>query len=174
MKLLFKNRTQYTKKNYQTYLQFHENRYGTKYRFYTLVISLLIVFCFLMQLKFHYYTLSILVIIGLFIFLLWRFFHPVSEVKKELNSEKFVKEKEFSFRFYAKHIQVLDSFSYYNVPYWKLRRVFETDTFFYLYLDKNHAFLLAKDGFVIGKTSDFSDFIQKKCPLRYQKILSSK
>lgn len=170
MKLLFKNRTQYTKKAYQTYLEFHQKKYGTTYRFYTICITLLIFFCLAMQIKFHYYGLSIFLMIALTCFLLWRFFHPIAEIKKEWHSNKIQKEKEFSFRFYEKYFQIVDTINTSKMSYWKLKHVFETDHFFYLYLDKNHAFLLAKEGFVIGNEKDFSTFIKRKCRLIYRKI----
>ena len=63
MKILFKNKTKYDKKTYNEYLQFHNNTFNSKYIFYTIIVGLLLFFCFAMQIKYHYYVLAI----GLFI-----------------------------------------------------------------------------------------------------------
>ena len=86
-----------------------------------------------------------------------------------MESEKITKEKEFSFRFFEKHFEISDKQKIEKLKYYKLRRVFETKTFFYLYIDKNHAFLLNKNSFVIGSPEEFSKFIKKKCPFHFKK-----
>ena len=50
MKVLYKNKTKYTKETYAKYLQFHQNKFGTKYRFITILIIVLLFF-------FYYYKL---------------------------------------------------------------------------------------------------------------------
>lgn len=169
MKILFKNRTKYTKSTYQEFLNFHQEKYGPKYQFYTAIILILIFFCFAMQVKYHKYTLAILFACSLTAFFLWRFFHPLKQIKKEMESEKITKEKEFSFRFFEKHFEISDKQKIEKMKYYKLLRVFETKTFFYLYIDKNHAFLLSKNSFVIGSPEEFSKFIKKKCPFHFKK-----
>lgn len=47
MKVLYKNKTKYTKETYAKYLQFHQNKFGTKYRFITILIIVLL--CFLLS-----------------------------------------------------------------------------------------------------------------------------
>ena len=58
--------------------------------------------------------------------------------------------------------------------YWQLKRVFETEDKFYLYLDKTDAFILDKQGFEIGKVDDFREFIKRKCIFRYKNIIKYK
>ena len=72
-----------------------------------------------------------------------------------------VNEKEFSFKFYEKYFEVWDRLNLEKVKYGKIYRVYETDSFFYLYLDKEHSLLLEKTGFVIGNSEDFGKFIRK-------------
>ena len=54
-----------------------------------------------------------------------------------------------------------------KMKYSKFYRVFETDDFFYLYIDRTHAFLLNKLTFKNNNPSDFSAFIKKKCWLHF-------
>ena len=49
-----------------------------------------------------------------------------------------------------------------KVSYWKIYKLFETDEFFYIYIDKNHAFLLKKDKFSIGNVDDFNIFLKRR------------
>lgn len=54
------------------------------------------------------------------------------------------------------------------MKYYKLYKIYETKTFFYLYIDNDHAFLINKSGFVRGLSDDFSKFINKKCLFKYK------
>ena len=51
----------------------------------------------------------------------------------------------------------------------KLHKVFETKEYFYLYVNEDTAFLVSKNGFKLGNSNDFSEFIKKKCLLKYSK-----
>ena len=57
-----------------------------------------------------------------------------------------------------------------------LYKIFETNEFFYLYLDSRHSLILDKSGFTKGTPTEFKDFIKKKCPLkyRYDKVKTTK
>lgn len=168
MKVLFKNRTKYTKKVYSIFLQFHTQKYGSSYLFYTALVTLLIFFCFGMNLKYHNYPTAIILFIAMIFYLYWRFNHPREEVKKEVETGAIKQEKEFQFRFFEKMLEILDKNEIYKVKYFNIKRICETDAYFYLYIDRNHAFLLEKAGFVIGNAQDFKIFIKHKCPLRFK------
>lgn len=162
MEILFKNKTKYTKQSYEKYLQFHQNKYGNKYKFNTIVIILLICFCLIMNLKYNNYSTAIILIIALIAFCFYRLFYPVKKVKKELKTEKFEKEKEFTFTFYDKFFVISDKKFSEQIRYWKLHKVYETKDFFYLYINKEHAFLLDKSAFTKGDISKFLQFLKKK------------
>lgn len=162
MKILFKNRTKYTKQAYEKYLQFHQNKYGQNYQFSTIITILLLCFCIIMNLKYSNYITTSILTITLVIFCFYRFFYPVKKVQKELNTEKFRNEKEFTFTFYKKYFIVSDKENSYKLKYWYLHKIFETDDFFYLYINKDHAFLLDKSTFSKGDISEFLKFLKKK------------
>ena len=159
MKVLFKNRTKYTKQVYDTFLQFHNQKYGSSYIFYTALVTILIFFCLGMN---------------LIAFLLYRFIHPKKEIKKELKTDKIQKEKEFQFRFFEKNIEIVDKLELSKVKYFNIKHIYETDNYFYLYIDRNHAFLLDKTKFVIGNCEDFKTFIKHKCPFRFKSYCNNK
>lgn len=162
MKILFENKTKYTKEVYQKYLKFHQSKYGNKYRFITIFYILLLCFCIIMNLKYWNIITTLILAITLTIFCFYRFFYPIKKVKKELKTEKFKKEKEFTFTFYEKYFVISDKKVSEQIRYWKLHRIFETKDFFYLYINKDHAFLLDKSTFIKGNTSEFLKFLKKK------------
>lgn len=170
MKVLFKNKTKYTKQLYSDFLKFHVKKFGFTTDLYTLTICLLILFCLIIQIKNHNYPLIFLFIVAFFAFIIYRIFHPISLVKKEVQSPKIAKETIFTFTFYDKYLKCSDLKTYYKISYFKLFKVYETNQFFYLYTDKTHSFLLDKSNFVIGNSEDFSTFIKKKCRFKYKKV----
>lgn len=170
MKVLFKNHTQYTHQVYQDFLNFHTKKYHFRYQLYTFVICLAFLFCLTFQVYYHYYSVALLFALGLTGFLLWRIFHPVQEVKKEMESEKIQNEEKFTFCFYEKQVEVSNDKEYSKVSYRKMKHVFETPDYFYLYLDRTHSFLLTKSGFCVGSSENFSAFIHRKCFFRYHLV----
>ena len=87
LKILFKNTTKYSEENYAKFLQFHDKKYSFSYKLYTIVIIMLILFCIIAQVKYHNYSIAIIFCIALTLFFLWRFFHPITLVQKELKSD---------------------------------------------------------------------------------------
>lgn len=170
MKLLFKNKTKYTKQVYKEFVEFHNDKYHLSYFLFNICIVFLVLFCIILQLKYKYYNLAIIFCIVLTVFALWRFFHPISVVKKEIKSDKIQNEKEFTFKFYDKYFKIKDKLQMDTIKYYKLYKVYETNTFFYLYIDRTHAFLLNKDNFITGNPIDFSKFIKKKCWYCFKKV----
>ena len=170
LKILFKNRTKYTKEIYRKFVEFHNNKYNFQYTLFNIIIIALILFCIVLQISYKYYGVAILTCIVFTCFCLYRYFHPISVVTKELKGKTIQEEKSFTFKFYEKYFKVYDNLASNTVKYYKLRRAFETKNFFYLYLDKTHAFIINKENFSIGKPSDFSRFIGKKCFPRFKKF----
>lgn len=162
MKILFKNKTQYTKQNYQKYLNFHQNKYGLRYQFITIVVILLLSFCTIMNLKYKHYLTAFLVLICLIIFIYHQFFRPQKVIKKEIQTEKFENEEFFTFTFYEKYFIITNKSIKQKLKYRHLAKVFETNDFFYLYINKDHAFLLEKSGFTVGDTNKFLRFLKKQ------------
>lgn len=173
LKILFKNETKYNKEIYENFLNFHNKKFHFKYTLYTAAIIMLLIFCLSLQVKYHNYTLAILFGIFLSAFFLWRFLHPFSIAQKELKSNKIENKKTFYFIFYEDKFKIRDNENYNIMPYFKLYKIFETEDFFYLYIDKTHSFVLNKNGFLIGNSNDFSTFIKKKCKSKYHKELYS-
>lgn len=162
MKILFKNKTKYTKDCYQQYLHFHQSKYGLRYQFTTIVIILMLSFCILMNLNYKNYIALILLLPFLCTFIYHQFYHPKKIITKELESDKFEKEKTFTFKFYEKYFTITCDGIGEKLKYSNLHRVFETADYFYLYIDKTHSLLLDKSGFTVGNISKFLRFLKRK------------
>lgn len=170
MKILFKNTTKYTKAIYKEFVEFHNKKYNFQYTLFNIFIIALLIFFVICQISYKYYVLAIISCIIFTTFCLYRYFHPISVVVKELNGKTIKEEKSFTFKFYDKYFKVESGMELNLVKYYKLRRCFETKDFFYLYIDKTHAFLINKENFSIGNSKDFSKFIREKCFLKFKKI----
>ena len=170
MNLLFKNKTKYSKEVYTEFLNFHNSHYKYSYIVYTAFISISLLFFIFAQVQNHHINYAFILCSGLTCFILYRFFHPIFKVSKEYKSEKIQNEKEYTFKFYEKNFTVEDQKTISTSKYSKLYRVFETEQFFYLYIDRTHSLLLENTKFSKGDFRDFSDFIRKKCWFKYKKI----
>lgn len=116
----------------------------------------------------HYYGLAVIFCACLTSFILYRYFHPIEEVKKDYHSDKITKEQSFTFSFYDKYFKVYTKKEYSVIYYREIHKIFETDTFFYLYLDSRHSLLLDKSGFKKGTPVAFRNFSKKKMSFQIQ------
>ncbi len=171
MKILFKNKTRYTKQIYKEFLEFHQEKYGATYMGYTVLLIILFIFCIILQIQSRNYLLSILTLCILIGFVFWRLYNPIKTVQKEIQSEKIENQQEFIFKFYERKFIIYGKKMKSEIKYWKLYKIFETDDYFYLYIDKDHAFLLSKNGFEIGTPNNFREFIKRKCRFKFKKEL---
>lgn len=129
---------------------------------------MLILFFIMLYVQYHHYGIALIFCACLTAFILWRYFHPIEEVRNDYQSEKVTNEHVFTFSFYDTYFKVFSEEEYSMIAYKDLYKVFETDAFFYLYLDHSHSLLLDKSGFKKGNSLEFSDFIKKKCPFKYK------
>lgn len=167
-KLLFKNATQYSKKAYNKFNQFHNNNNVLKYELFTVLIIILLIYCIIATIKAKIVPLAILFTSVLIGFIIYRFFGPIRIYKKEVKKKAITKAQTFNFYFYDKYFKIRDNLDFHKQYYFKLHKVYETDEFFYLYIDKQYSFLVDKSGFTKGTPQEFSDFIKKKVLLKYK------
>ena len=165
MKPLFKNVTKYNKKNYEQFVEFHRKKYSFSYNLYTLIMSLLLLYCIVFNIQQHQLQLLALFLVLFIIWLVIRVYIPVQRYKK--NKTEFSKNQSASFTFdFYKYYFTVGKKTFY---YFKLYKVFETEDYFYLYINEDFAALINKSGFKIGNAKDFSEFIKKNCFFKYKK-----
>lgn len=152
MKILFKNKTKYTKQAYKEFVEIHNKTHNFTYTLYTVIVIALLLICLVLQVNNHTYSLAITFCLIITCFILWRFFHPVSVISKQFNSSIIQTEKEFTFNFYNKYFKIIDNNQFEIFKYYKIYKVYETDNFFYLYTNRTHSFLINKNNFLVRYT----------------------
>lgn len=148
LKELFLNKTTYTQELYSQFIKFHNKIYHFSYNSFTIIILGFLLLCLVLQFINHYYVLVCLLTIITISFLLWRIFHPISLVQKEFTSDKIKNNKIFTFKFYDKYFEILDDLQYSKLKYYDIHKVYETNNFFYIYIDKTHSLILKKENFL--------------------------
>ncbi len=161
LEILFKNITTYSKTSYNEFLAFHRNKYRFKFILLNIIVIAIILTCIVYLVNFHIYSTAIIFCIFLTGFIFYRFIKPVSDVQKDYK-EKIENKKTFTFEFYEHFFTIDNNGNIIRIKYKDLYKVFENVDSFYLYIDKTHAILINKSGFVVGNPSDFYRFIKKR------------
>lgn len=168
MKPLFKNITIYNSKNYNQFVKFHGKKFNFSYNIYTLIMSILLLYCIILNIIQKNIPFILLFLAMLFLLLLFRIYLPAQRYQK--TKKKFAQNKEstVSIDFYKFYFKIDQKVIF---SYLKLYKVFETKDYFYLYIDEENAVLVSKTGFKVGNSKSFTEFIKKKCLLKYSKQL---
>lgn len=165
MNPLFKNITTYDSKNYNQFLEFHKKNFSFSYNFFNIILLIMLLYFIIMNIIEKAFPF-VLLFVGLIIFLfLIRIYIPMKRHEKTEAKYNNNQEDTFTFSFYKYYFTVSDKTFY----YFKLYKTFETEDYFYLYLDDENAVLISKSGFEIGSSEEFSKFIKKKCFFKYHK-----
>ena len=162
MEIRFKNTTEYNLNEYKKFANFHADKYNLKYHLYTLSIMALILFCMVLQFSYGNILLGIGFIFVLAAFLVYRILHPVSITKKEASSKKVQQKMKNTYTFYDDFVIISNGKDTVKLKYYRFYKIFEEKDRFYLYLDKNHSYILLKDNFSIGNVNEFYSFVKKK------------
>lgn len=164
MKLLFRNTTKYDKENRENFLNFHQKKYGRKELINTILLGLCILYIVIFNLiNISWYSLLILIPLLIIIYLFYRY---TTKKKKEKKNKQ--KNREYTFFFYERHIKIKSKRQFERMTYFEIKKVFETNENFFLYIDDTHSLILDKEGFEVGNEKDFAEFIKKKCPFKYR------
>lgn len=164
--ILFKNVTKYNTKNYNQFIEFHNKKFALSNNFYTIVMTILLIYCVIFNIKNSNISFIFLFIALLIIFLLCRIYFPMKRYQKTQKKLGNIKEVGYTFSFYNLYFQLDKKVIY----YFKLYKVFETKDYFYLYINPDYAMLVNKNSFEIGTSDDFRKFIKNKCLLKYRKV----
>lgn len=162
MEIRFQNTTAYNLAEYKKFVEFHAEKYNLKYHFYTIFMMALIIFCMILQFSYGKIALGIGFVFVLVLFLFYRILHPLFLTKKEASSKKIQKKTKNTYTFYDDFAIISNGEDSVKLRYSKFYKIFEQTDRFYLYLDKNHSYVLLKNNFTIGNANDFYAFMKKK------------
>ena len=163
MKVLFKNTTQYTKENCNQFIEFHQKKYGKKELMKILIAGIAILYIVIFNIIYKNWMLILgIIALGAILYL-------INRAQAEKQSKKKNKIKVFTFYFYDRYIKIKYKREFERLAYFRLHKIFETDKYFYLYLDEKSSLILDKEGFEVGTAAEFSQFIKGKCPLKFSR-----
>ena len=91
---------------------------------------------------------------------------PYKKKRKSILKNK--NAKEYIFYFYDNYMKIKNRSLSKKVWYYKFKKVYETEDYFFMYVDDREPWMLEKNGFVIGNSEKFAEFIKKKCIFRYK------
>lgn len=151
MEIRFQNTTAYNLEEYKKFVEFHAKKYNMTYHAYTLFIMFLLIFCMVLQFRYGKVLLGIGFIVVLVSFLFYRVLHPLFLTKKEATSKKVQKRMKNTYTFYDDFATISNGKDHVKLTYFKFYKIFEEKDRFYLYLDKNHSYILLKDNFTVRK-----------------------
>lgn len=168
MEKLFENKTTYSEDVYMEFVEFHNKTHNLSYIAYTVFWSAVFALCMYLAFSIGNIYQGTLVTVILIGFLLYRIFRPNFLVKKELKSDKIANNNTNIFSFFEKNFKVQNGKGNFDFKYLLLYKVYETSDYFYLYVNRENAFLVSKKSFTMGTSKDFSNFIKNKCKLKYR------
>jgi hypothetical protein len=168
MEELFKNKTKYTEKEYQRFLQSYQKEYALTDTLYILFYIGFFTFCLVLAIINKEFLLSGILFVGLLIYIWYKFIRTKKKIQKEKSSKKIQKEYITTFNFYKKLFRVKNQDGEAKIFYFKIYKVVETKTHFYIYISRDYAFIVSKKGFINSTPEEFSEFIKKKTFGKYK------
>lgn len=167
MKILFKNITEYNRDNYNQFIKFHQEKFGTKTLIKFGIIGLCLIYILIANLiNKNWRFVGIFFLIGVVVYGLSKL---IITTQTQENKNNIKNKKKFTFFFYENYIKVKCGRKFRRIMYFELYKIFQTNEHFFLYTDEDHSLILSKDGFEIGTPKSFDMFIRKKCPLKYKR-----
>ena len=161
MKVLFKNTTKYDKENCNNFVNFHSNKYGKKELVKFIIMSIVFIYILIFNIIYRNWYFFV---VGAIVIVLIYLIDKKKNAKKNRTKKKI---KQYTFYFYDRYIKVRYRRQFDRMLYFQIKKIFETEENFFLYTDDKHSLILDKDGFEIGSVEEFSKFIKKKCPFKY-------
>lgn len=168
MEELFVNKTKYSKEEYETFLNSYSDEYATSENAYIIFNIAFFGFCMVMAFRNNETLLGIALLIGLLIYIWFKFIRTAKQNKKDRESEKLSGNFVNTYKFYKNYFNVENPEGKAQILYFKLYRVVETNTNYYIYLSRDVAFIMSKEGFTKGNELEFSQFIKKKTFGKYK------
>lgn len=168
MEELFENKTKYLQEEYETFLKVHQKEYAASEYAYILFNLIFFGCCAAIAFKEKEIILGIVLVVGLLIYIWYKFFRPARRMQEDLESEKLSGNFVNTYKFYKKYFKVENTEGNAQLAYIGLYRVVETNENYYIYISRDNAFIVSKKGFTKGNEKEFSKFIRGKVFMKYK------
>ena len=168
MEELFVNVTKCTEQEYKKFLQSYAKEYAVPELLGILFYCAFFIFCIYLTIRHQEFKLLAILIIAFILFLYYKLILVPNKRRKQANEKILGKECVNKYIFYNNFFSTISNDGEAQTLYFKMYRVVETKTNFYIYIAREYAFILSKDGFKDNKLDEFRQFIKKKALLKYR------
>ena len=115
------------------------------------------------------FILAVIVLIWLIFYLWYKLIRPLKREKKQTANIKTRGGFFNTYKFYNNYFDVDNPEGTAKIYYMKIYKMIEDAQYYYIYITKEHAFIISKNGFLKGNSIEFSDFMKKKLIFKYKK-----
>lgn len=172
METLFENKTKCSQKEYNDFLKSYKKEYEKSDTAWILFNFIFFGICMIIAFLEKEFLLGIALILGLSVYFWFKIIKPTKEVEKDKKSHKTSGHFVNNYEFYKNFLRVENVDGKAQILYFKLYRVVETNTDFYIYISRQYAFIVSKLGFTKGTSEEFAQFMKKKMFARYKNRIS--
>ena len=169
MELKFKNITKCTKDIYNEFLRFHSQKHKNEYLIKAILILFVITYMVIFNIIYKNYMVALIIILMVILVCISREHYRKKNRKKQLKNFKTKNSEDIEFSFYNKYFTTKFNEKKQNNTLLWCAWFYQKN--FYVYLDKTHAFIINKTGFVKGTPEEFEEFILKKYRFKIVRIL---
>lgn len=164
MKELFKNKTKCTQKEYDKFLELQIEEFGVSELIKQLLWIAFFIFCIVLSIISKEYILLFISLLGVLIYIWFEYIRPTRTIKQQ----KLIEEFTNTYKFYKTYFTIKSHMGVSKIFYFKIYRVIETNTHFYIYISRENAALVSKKGFIDSTPEEFKKFIHKRTMLKYK------
>ena len=168
MEKLFENKTKYSQKDYDIFLESYKKEFAASDYAYILFNIVFFGICMILAFREKEIILGIGILTGLGIYLWFRVIRQNLIVEKTRKGKKVSGEFVNNYEFFKNYFKINNQDGEAQVLYFKLYRVIEAKDFFYIYISRQYAFIVSKQGFTKGTSEEFSNFMKKKMFTKYK------
>ena len=161
MEELFKNKTKCTQKEYDKFLKLQIEEFGTSELIKQLLWIAFFIFCLVLSIIYKEYILLCISLLGVLTYTWFEIIRPIKNKDEQ-------KEYTNIYKFYKYFFTIECTTGVSKIFYFKIYRVIETNTHFYIYISRENAALVSKEGFINSTPEEFKKFIHKRTMLRYK------
>ena len=168
MNELFINKTKCTKKDFVRFQNSYKREYAVPELMGFLFYVAFFLFCIILSFMSKEYKLGSILICVFILYLAYKFIYQPNRIKKQEKSNQLLKEYINTYIFYNNYFKTKNIDGEAQTFYFKIYKVIETKTNFYIYVSRDYAFIISKSGFKDDKCEEFTKFIKKKTRFKYK------
>lgn len=168
MEELFENKTKYSEKLYNIFLQEYKKEYAFSDNAFMIFNFVFFGICMILAFKENEIILGVAILIGLLIYFWFKLIRPATREKKTRKSPMLKGNFTNTYKFYNKYFEVENPQGKATTYYIKIYKIVETKEYYYIYISREYAFIVSKIGFTKGNALEFTEFMKKKLFTKYK------